>query len=83
MTYIYGLQFFASRGVEKFYFVRRLEDAVVEKYGQELYIRPLQYHVRLNFLDHAEIKDLELVHIEMRPENPDTDSPAIELDIRR
>lgn len=83
MAYIYGYQFFASRGVEKFYFLRRLEDTTTQKYGQELYVRSLQYHVRLNFLDECEVKDLESVHITVRPESLSADSPVSELDIRR
>lgn len=65
MAFIYGVRYFASYGVEKFYFLRRLEDAVIEKYGQELYVRPIQYHVRLNFLDHVELKDLEFVQLDI------------------
>lgn len=79
-TYIHGMRFFGAYGVEKFYFVRRLEDEIVQKFGQDLYARALQYHVRLNFMDSYEVKGLELVSISVSPEAKDT---VTEVDIRR
>jgi hypothetical protein len=61
MLYAHQMQFFRARGVNDLRFVQRLEDTTTKEYGQELYVRPLQYTLRLELLDKAEVKVMETV----------------------
>lgn len=63
MLYAHAMKFFQARGVNHLVFVERLEDAMTKDYGQELYVRPLRYALRLELLDVADAKTLEQVSI--------------------
>lgn len=63
MLYAHGMKFFKARGVNYLVFKERLEDKMTKEYGQELYVRPLRYDLRLDLLDVADAKVLESVSI--------------------
>lgn len=70
MRYSAYLGFFRDRGVQYFHFAGRGEDEFSRQWGQELYIRTLDYNVRLELLQSFEVKDLESINIQL-PEGPD------------
>lgn len=72
MRYIFDLSFFRARGVQYMTFMKRGEDKFSKEYGQEMYVRTLEYQARLELLHSYEIKDIESVTI-MAPETPTID----------
>jgi hypothetical protein len=79
MFYGFSEQFFKAQGVPFFGFKARLPDEKVTEFGQDLYKRTLQYVIRLQFLEVAEAKDLETLHVISGEGTPV--SPAAEFDI--
>lgn len=67
ILYAHSMQFFRSRGINWFRFHQRLADAKTKEYGQELYLRPLQYALRLELIDTAEIKTLDSIELTVAP----------------
>jgi hypothetical protein len=65
MRYTSDLSFFRARGVQYMTFDKRGEDQFSKEYGQELYVRTLDYQVRLELLNTFEAKDIEAVNIQM------------------
>jgi hypothetical protein len=65
MRYIFDLSFFKTRGVHYMTFEGRGEDQFSRMYGQELYIRTLDYNVRLELLQSFETKDFETVNVQL------------------
>lgn len=65
MRYAFDLSFFRARGVQYMTFDKRGEDLLSKEYGQELYVRTLDYKVRLELLSTFEIKDIEAVNIQL------------------
>jgi hypothetical protein len=63
LTYAWGMKFFKARGVNVFEFEKRLEDRTTKDYGQELYVRPLQYRLKLGLRYTAESKLLEQLFV--------------------
>ncbi len=63
MRYCFFLDFFRARGVQDMRFIKRGEDDFSRMYGQELYIRTLDYGVRLELLQSFEKKDLEAIDL--------------------
>lgn len=59
MIYAHRNKFFQSRGVRYFKFLRRLPDRKTADFGQELYVRELEYEVHLNIQCAYEAKVLE------------------------
>ena len=74
MRYIFDLRFFRARGVQYLVFNNRGEDTFSREFGQELYIRTLEYDVRLELLHSYETKDFESVGIQL------AETPEIDLD---
>lgn len=65
MRYTFDLSFFKARGVHYMTFDKRGEDVLSREFGQEVYIRTLDYNVRLELLQSFEIKDIEAINIQM------------------
>ena len=65
MRYGPTLQYFRARGVSLFQFVGRGADDETNKYGQLLYTRPLRYQLRLEMLDHFEVKTLDSLTVNL------------------
>jgi hypothetical protein len=63
MSYCFFLDFFRARGVQDMRFLKRGEDDFSKMYGQELYVRTLDYSVRLELLQSFERKGLESIEI--------------------
>jgi hypothetical protein len=71
MRYTFDLDFFKARGVHYLTYEGRGEDQFSREYGQELYIRNLDYNVRLELLENFEVKDIESLNIKIGgPPNP-------------
>jgi hypothetical protein len=68
LRYAHGMKFFQARGINYLTFEQRLEDATTKEYGQELYVRPLQYSLRLELMDVGEEKLLDNVAISVNGE---------------
>jgi hypothetical protein len=74
MRYTFDLSFFKARGVQYMTFDGRGEDEFSRLFGQELYIRNLDYNVRLELLESFEVKDIESLNIKIGgPPNPQTE----------
>lgn len=58
---LYGcvLRYFNSRNISNFAFMERGEDAKSKDYTAELYVRPLRYNMRLEYLFVSESRTLE------------------------
>lgn len=58
-------QLFRAHGIELFRFHQRMEDRKLtsDAFGQELYERRLQYQIRVQFTDWAELKTIDKVNV--------------------
>ena len=65
MRYTFDLSFFKARGVHYMTFDHRGEDEFTREYGQEIYVRTLDYNVRLELLQSFEVKDIESFDIQI------------------
>lgn len=70
MRYANFYDFFKARGVQQFRFVKRLEDGVEDREGQELHHRRLVYSFRIEYLDTFEERQLTSVSVNVKGCDP-------------